>query len=216
MDNNTLNESLVSVTQEDHLEEDPSLRGQNYVCLSFISPEDILKKKECFIFEKYLKNFSNEMSEFFANLSNKYTNDIDALNSIKERYECIFNTDKIQEDYNFFHQLHEQDLNKEFYEKNDFHTSIRGIKVRGVFDTMKEANIRAEVLKRIDDKFHIYIGQVGCWLPWNPNPNDIQSQEFTETNLNTLMKKYKENQDKKDEFYELRKKDKMKYSKKSE
>lgn len=213
---NNTNESLVSVKEEDYLEEDPALRGQNYVCLSFISPEDILKKKDCFIFEKYLKNFSNEMIEFFNNLSNKYENDADALNSIKERYEAIFNSDKIQEDYNFFQQINEQDLNKDFYEQNDFQTSIRGIKVRGVFDSMKEANIRAEVLKRIDDKFHIYIGQVGCWLPWNPNPNDIQSQEFTETNLNTLMKKYKENQDKKDEFYESRKKDMMKYTKKSE
>ena len=82
---------------------------------------------------------------------------------------------------------------------------MRGIKIRGVFDTIEEAKNRSEFLKKIDNKFDIFIAQVGCWCPWSPNPNDLQNQEYAETQLNTLMKQYKDNMDSKDELFEQRK-----------
>ena len=40
---------MTSLTkEEDFLEADQSIPGQKYVCLSFVSPEDILKKKDIF------------------------------------------------------------------------------------------------------------------------------------------------------------------------
>jgi len=72
---------------------------------------------------------------------------------------------------------------------------------------MKEAELRAKVLKKMDDKFHVYVAQVGCWCPWNPNPDDIDVQEYAEDHLNTLVKNYKDNQDKKDEFFQMRKRE---------
>ena len=41
----------------DLLDEDKPIAGQKYVCLSFVSPEDILKNKNLFYFEKLLKHF---------------------------------------------------------------------------------------------------------------------------------------------------------------
>ena len=199
--------SLVSVKEADFLEQDPQLRGQNYVCLSFLSPEDTLKKKENFFFENFLKSFSSDMTEFFDRLAEKYKDDVDVLKMIKDRYSYVFDTDKIQEEYQYFLNMNNASLDKEFYEKNDFQTCIRGIKVRGVFETLREAEVRAQVLKRIDDRFHVYVAEVGCWCPWSPNPDDINEQEFAETHLNTLMKKYKENQAKKDYFFEERKRE---------
>ena len=38
------------MTEQDFLESDKQIRGQNYVCLSFISPENVLKNKEIFKF----------------------------------------------------------------------------------------------------------------------------------------------------------------------
>ena len=35
-------------------------------------------------------------------------------------------------------------------------------------------------------------------MPWDPNPLKIDNQEYAEQELNTLVKKYKENQEKKD------------------
>lgn len=199
--------NLVHVKDEDYLEQDPPLRGQNYVCLSFLSPEEILKKKDTFLFEKFVKSFSEDMIDFFEKLSDKYKEEVDLINTIKERYRYIFAPDKIQDEFQFFISQNGQTLESEFHEINNFQTTIRGIKIRGVFDTLKEAEIRAQVLKRLDNKFHVYVAEVGCWCPWSPNPDDIGEQEYAESHLNTLMKNYKDNQNKKDVFFEERKKE---------
>jgi len=86
---------------------------------------------------------------------------------------------------------------------------MRGVKIRGVFDTIEEAKKRSEFVKKFDSKFDIYICQVGCWIPWSPNPNDLAEQEYSETQLNTLMKQYKQNIDDKDEMFETRKRGMM-------
>jgi uncharacterized protein (UPF0210 family) len=77
--------------------------------------------------------------------------------------------------------------------------------VRGVFDTIEEAKNRSEFIKKIDNKFNIYIAQMGCWCPWSPNPDCLENQEYAETQLNTLMKEYKRNMTDKDVIFENRK-----------
>lgn len=197
----------VPVSQCDYLDTDPPLRGQNYVCLSFLSPEDVIQKKEHYFFEKFIENFTTELKELFDGLSTRYPKDADNLKMLKERYSYLFNSGAISDEYSYFTSTHGEELQKSYDEKNNFQTSIRGIKVRGVFDTIREAQIRAEVLKKIDGKFHVYVAEVGCWCPWAPNPEEISDQEFAETHLNTMMKHYKENQVKKDIFYEERKRE---------
>ena len=46
----------------DLLEEDKAISGQKFCCLSFLSPEKILKDKRIFLFEKFLKYFDYEKS----------------------------------------------------------------------------------------------------------------------------------------------------------
>ena len=41
----------------DLLEEDKPISGQKFVCVSFCSPDKILKEKEIFYFEEFLKNY---------------------------------------------------------------------------------------------------------------------------------------------------------------
>jgi len=199
--------NLVPCSEADFLDTDPSLRGQNYVCLSFLSPEDVIVKKEHYFFQKYIENFARDVTELFDGLKERYPKDTDNLRMLKERYNTIFDGSSICEDYNFFVSNHSDELQKAFDSKNNFQTSIRGIKVRGVFDTLREAQIRAEVLKKLDGKFHVYVAEVGCWCPWSPNPEEVQEQEFAETQLNTMMKHYKDNQVKKDIYYEERKRE---------
>ena len=200
----------VPTKEVDYLDEVKPLRGQNYVCLSFLSPEDVLNNKEVFYFEHYLERFSKDMDELLKGLSEKYKEDADAIKVIRENNEHLFKPNELQEHYRFFKRVHGQAIEKDFLEKNEFRTSVRGIKVRGVFETLKEAQLRAEVLRRMGDtNFDIFVGQVGVWCPWSPNPEDIQDQEYAETQLNTIMKQYKQNMSQKDEYYELRKKEKI-------
>ncbi len=119
----------------------------------------------------------------------------------------------MQEQYKFFKSTNSTEIESDYHRDNNFQTSIRGLKVRGVFDTIEEAKNRSEFLKKIDNKFDIFIGQVGVWCPWSPNPNDLQNQEYSETQLNTLMKKYKENMQSKDILFEQRKQDQVNLAK---
>jgi hypothetical protein len=204
-----MTDNVVYTRDVDYLDEDKPIRGQNYVCLSFISPEEVLANKEVFYIGRFLERFSKEMDTLLSSLKAKYPDDEDMLNSIRETNGHIFDGAELQDQYRFFRDVNSADLDKEFREKNDFRTSIRGIKVRGVFDSLKEAQNRAEFLKKGGDKFDIFVGQVGVWCPWSPNPHDMEDVQYAEAHLNTLMSKYKENSAQKDIFFEQRKNEKI-------
>lgn len=193
----------------DYLDEDKPIRGQNYVCLSFISPEDVIRNKEVYYLERYLEKFHRDMTLLFENLQQKYPDQKDLVKQIQETHAHLTNPDELQEDFKFYKKTYNESIEKEYLEKNNFQTTVRGLKVRGVFETMKEAQTRAELLRRMGDKFDIYVGQVGVWCPWSPNPEDLQNQEYANEQLNTLMKEYKNNMSLKDELYEQRKEEKI-------
>ena len=210
----TDSKNVVPVSEMDYLEEDEQIRGQSFVCLSFLSPEKVLDKKEVFTFSKFTENFCNEVTELFENLKLKYPDDEDGFQTIMDRYRFLFNKKHMQEEYRYFLDEKNDELNNEFNQEVDFQTNVRGLKVRGSYDTLREAQVRSEVLKRKDNKHNIYIAQVGCWCPWDPSPNDIQDQHYGEDQLNTLMKKYRENQSYKDMVFDERKNELMEKQKK--
>ena len=86
-----LKEEDIKIPEEskyiDLLDEDKPIAGQKYVCLSFVSPEDILKDKNIFYFEKFLKHFD------FKKSMDKYTQ---FLNFLSYKYNLDFQTYYIQ------------------------------------------------------------------------------------------------------------------------
>ena len=42
--------NTIPTAEEDYLEVDDRIPGQNYVCISFVSPEDVLQQKEFFTY----------------------------------------------------------------------------------------------------------------------------------------------------------------------
>lgn len=199
---------MTSTRETDYLEQDDKIRGQNYVCMSFISPDDILKKKESFFISKYVQNFSKTLNNLFDEFAENFPESRDKLDLIKENNDCFFNIDTIDDNYKFYVTNNADELEKEFYEKNEFQTSIRGFKVRGSYDTLEEAKARSESLRKKEgNKFNIFVAEVGCWCPWAPNPELLSDQEFVETQLNTLMKKYHENNENADIHFNERKND---------
>jgi len=71
--------------------------------------------------------------------------------------------------------------------------NVRGLKIRGVYSRREEANKRAEYLQKIDPDFNVFVGEVGKWLPWDPNPESVEDHVYREKELNTLMQEYKKN-----------------------
>lgn len=193
-------------SEVDYLDEDKPLRGQNYVCLSFLSPEDVLASKDVFYAERFLGDLSKQLAGLLDGLAASFPDKKDIIDGVRELNGHFLNGGaEMQEAFRVFKGLHGESLEKEFHEANAFRTTVRGIKVRGVFDTLKEAQVRAEVLKKMGDKFDIFVGQVGCWCPWSPNPHEMQDQQYAESHLNELMKQYQENMTVRDELFQQRK-----------
>lgn len=178
---------------EDFLEVDQPIPGQNFVCLSFISNNRILKKKEPYFCKEFLKFYMKELRQ---------QNRPELLDPEKFTPEFVDRTN-VDEMYEDFLYKHEDQLNQKFSESNDFQTSVNGIKIRGIYDSRREADVRAKVLQKRDPNFHVFVGQVGFWLPWDPNPDNIRDQEYANDQLNTLMKKYMENREHRDEMYAM-------------
>lgn len=194
----------------DLLDEDKPMAGQKFVCLSFISPEHILKQKDMFLFEQFIKkwDFSKSMEKFtqFLNfVSFKYHLEFDKLTKdfqefVKDERDNLL-TSTIEDDFKNFLDEHEERLEKEFGEKHTFQTSIRGIKVRGVFPTQQEAELRCKMLRQNDPNHDVYVGPVGIWVPFHPEAYKTGRVEYMEETLNELMSEKKKNEDKaKDEF----------------
>jgi len=107
---------------------------------------------------------------------------------------------KLKEQYDDFLYANKSKLEDEFYTKNEFRTTVRGLKIRGVYGSQAEAVARSKKLQRNDTLHNIFVGEIGKWLPWDPEPNDVAEQEYAEEQLNTLMKKYKENEEAREVF----------------
>lgn len=191
---------------EDFLEVDNRIPGQNYTCLSFLSPEKYIQDKNLF----YTRNFLNYI------LGNKQEdkNEEHIRSQIIENLKKNTSYDNVNKLYDDWLYTRKNTLNDLYDETVDFKTSTRGVKVRGTYDTLKEAQVRAKVLQRKDPNFNVYVGQVGYWLPWDPDPDTIKDQEYQEGQLNNLMKKYNENIDNREQHFEERKKEKIAKAKK--
>jgi hypothetical protein len=199
------NSAMVSTKEVDYLDEDKPIRGQNFVLLSFLSPEDVIVNKEAYIFTKFIEKFSDDMKKLLEGIKEKNPEQKDMVDTIADNHSYIFEPKEMNEQLAFYKSVNNDTLEANYHKDNNFITSMRGIKVRGTFDTIEEAKVRSEFLKKIDNKFNIYIAQVGCWCPWSPNPESLDNQEYSETQLNTLMKEYKKNMDNRDIVFENRK-----------
>ena len=203
--------------EEDYLDVDKPITGQNFYCVSFVSPDKILEQKDKFMFYHYEravnKKISTMLDEGLTSLIDKSEDgnvDISDVIVLKksvtktcEEYDLTF--EQFKNKYEDFKFSNEEKIGEVFDKANNFKTSVRGVKVRGVYDTKREADVRASVLQRQDPLFDVFVGQMGYWCPWDPNPQKIDDIEYMNNDLNKLVKEYKSNEAKKDMFYQEQK-----------
>ena len=188
----------------DLLELDKPIAGQSFGCFSFISPEKIVKQKELFFFQEFLKKWDihKSMERFhpFLNfLSYKYNLSFDAIMSdfeqfIQEERENITSS-TIEIDYHNFLDREENDLEQAFNTQHQFQTSVRGFKARGNFSSQEEAELRAKLLRESDPSFDVFVGPIGTWLPWEPDAYKTGRVEYMEEELNQLVQNKKVNEE---------------------
>ena len=274
------------------LEPDDEIRGQKFICLSFLSPEKVLKNKDIFFFSKFLefyaldykvkatesfvmgqlrdlqsaladvhldlenlhglakvaeaaktektetktevdtsgavvealdtsgavvdtplqtltknlKETADKLAKFRGALTQKTGTDLDA--HVKANM-ADFRETAIQEAYDSYMVVNRQKLEDQFHKENSFRTTVRGLKCRGTYSTHEQAAARAQQLHKKDPNFNVYVGEVGQWLPWDPEPDEVADQQYGNEQLNNLMKSYRENAEKRDEFFEEEKRQRV-------
>ena len=170
----------------DYLSVDDPIPGQNYVCMSFVSPEKLIQDFKAFQMCKFLQSYCKDLDLKYDEIYSKY------------------------EDYIY---KYAEELQRDYDEKNEYKTSMRGIKVRGVYNTKDEAENRAKRLSRTDSTFNVFVGQVGYWLPWDPCADNVDKEVFQNDQLNQLMEGYEKNNINREIFYEELKQDKIQAAK---
>jgi hypothetical protein len=100
----------------------------------------------------------------------------------------------ISDDYKTFIDQHEEELENTFNIKYNFQTSTRGIKVRGVYPTLEEAELRCKMLREVDPNHDVFVGPVGLWMPWEPEAYKTGRVEYLEEELNQLMQEKTKNE----------------------
>lgn len=233
--------SQSSKVVEDYLDEDPEIAGQKFALVSFISPENVLQRKDQFFFERFLKGYeinwkvkgmekfladtvtgiNDKLSEHARQLEKdgqtaaadicrksliKIDNVLGDYQSFVAKNQKEISKTTIAEDFKDFMFKEQVKLEDEFHSSNDFQTTVRGLKIRGVVRDEREAQMRVKKLQANDKIHNIYLAEVGKWTPWDPSPNNVENQEYAQDELNTLMKKYKENEASKEQFFEEQKK----------
>jgi hypothetical protein len=66
-------------------------------------------------------------------------------------------------------------------------TTMRSVKIRGVFETEEEANEHCKKLQRKDKYFDVFVGECGKWLAWDPDPTSATSVKYRNKKLDKLM-----------------------------
>ena len=199
--NGKKNPKYVDLLDEDTI----TVAGQKFACISFISPEKILKKRELYLFDQFVKQWDmsksmEKFTEFVNFISYKYSlnaeNVIADFNEFIKEEESKIKADSttVEEDYKNFIDKNEERLNLQFNRENDFQTSVRGLKLRGSFAIQEEAENHCKKIRERDPNHDIFVAPVGIWVPWDPDAYKTGRTEFLEEGLNQLHQEKMKNE----------------------
>jgi hypothetical protein len=187
---------MTSTKVEDFLDNDDVIPGQTHLCVTFLTPENVLKKREICNASYFLKHIF-ENGELSTRLCEEGT-----YEEIKQRYLT-------------YKEDNRELLDEKYNEEQSFQTNVMGIKVRGAYPNEEDARNRAKKLQKSDKIYHTIVGTMGAWLEVNPNIYNIEdhehyTDEFNEVSLGDLSKNYSKNKSGRDELMQNMREEHMK------
>ena len=197
----------------DLLNEYPAIPSQLYGCYSFVSPEKIIKQKEIFLFEKFVKqwNFTksvSQFSDFLQFVSFKYNIKVDNLledfKQFVQEEENMLKANDVQGDFASFLDKNEDKLTELFQKEHEFQTSVRGFANIGNFPTSEEAERYAKQIRESVPHHDILVGRNFVWTPLDPDAYKTGRIEFMEDELNQLHHEKLKNEKKAKEDFDKR------------
>jgi hypothetical protein len=212
----TLPNGMTNPKYVDVLDEDEGIAGQRFSCMSFISPDKILEKRELFVFDKFVQEYDftksmNKFGDFINFVSYKYNLNVEKVfgdfNEFCREEEERLKAGSVKDDYQNFLDKNEDRFTEQFQREHAFQTSVRGLKNRGNFPSQEEAEMHCKKLREKDPNHDIFVAPVGVWLPWDPNAYKTGRVEFMEEELNKLHQEKMKNEKKAKEEFDKRVKD---------
>lgn len=197
----------------DLLNEYPVIPSQNYGCYSFVSPEKIIKQKEMYLFEKFVKqwNFTksvSQFSDFLQFLGFKYNLKVENLmedfKQFVQEEENVLKAQDVVGDFATFIEKNEDRLNETFRKEHGFQTSVRGFVNIGNFPTSEEAEMYAKKTRESVPHHDILVGRNFVWTPLDPDAYKTGRIEFMEEELNQLHHEKLKNEQKAKEDFDKR------------
>ena len=140
----------------DVLDEDAGIAGQKFTCISFLSPDKILEKRETFLFNKFVEQWDftksmNKFGDFINFISYKYNLNVETLfqdyNDFCKEEQDMLQKNGVSDDFQNFLDNNEEKLSEQFQRDHAFQTSVRGLKSRGQLTTQEEAEQRGGTCK---------------------------------------------------------------------
>ena len=75
---------------------------------------------------------------------------------------------------------------------------IRTYKNRVVYPTLEEAKAAADEINQKDKYFHVFVGETGKWMGWDPSPDDrnlVAEEHWADKDQNEIMQKMREREE---------------------
>ena len=146
--------------------------------------------------------------DFVNFLSYKYNLKVDNVmadfTEFAKEEEAKLKASNLDDDFKNFMDKNEDKLSEQFQRAHAFQTSVRGIKLRGVFPTQEEAEMKCKKLRDADPNHDIFVGPIGMWIPWDPDAYKTGRVEFMEEELNQLHHEKLKNETRAKEEFERR------------
>lgn len=82
--------------------------------------------------------------------------------------------------------------------------TTRGLKIRThknkiCYGTLEEAKAAADEINKKDKYFHVFVGETGKWMGWDPAPDDrtkVEQEKWADADQDAIMQKMREKEEK--------------------
>ena len=100
-------------------------------------------------------------------------------------------------------------LTPEQLENENTTFKVRGFKIRGMYEKEEEAKEMCKKLYDTDQDNNIFVADIGHWVSWSNNTENVKNVEYANKDLNNLIKATNENQEKAKQMLEEEKNNAM-------
>ena len=185
----------VPVSKVDHLREDAPIAGQNYVAVSFVNPEAVIARKDAFATKLFLKSRCDGLEEMLTELAGLSDEAKTLAGAFRQRHSEWLDSGVTEAAFDAFMEDNQETINARYSEEHGGACCTRGIKVRGVYETLDAAKGRCQLLQAEDRAHDVFVMSVGKWCPWNPAARSMEEVKYAESELNGIMEGYKNKAD---------------------